>query len=133
MPGQDWKEFLAKAKECLKSAQSAEGKKLNNCAANRAYYAAYLAELAALEKFDPVKATTIQHKNIVEAFNARLIQKKKLFDGSIITDVASLESIRVKADYKPDHVTATEARDCVKMAMRVVAAIEAELTKLKES
>jgi hypothetical protein len=46
---EEWESYLAKAKECLRSARSACGMGLNNCAAKRSYYAAYLAELAAVK------------------------------------------------------------------------------------
>jgi uncharacterized protein (UPF0332 family) len=77
MPPEDWKEFLAKAKECLRSAHSASERNLNNCAANRSYYAAYLVELAALEKFAPLNLTEWRHPVVINSFNYRLIRKKE--------------------------------------------------------
>ena len=119
----DWEVFLAKADECLRVAASSRDTKDTNCAANRAYYAAYLAELAALQNISPLPLPATggwRHSTVVGAFNGRLVRRRGLFDPQIIADVAQLESLRVKADYKADHVTALEANDCVKLATNIL-------------
>ena len=127
----DWELYFQKACESLRVAHSASTRGMNNCAANRAYYAAYLAELAALQKFDPMvlPAEGWRHQNVVKAFNHRLVREKKFFDDDIIADAAYLESLRIKADYAAEHVSETESRDCFKKARKIVQAIG---KKLKE-
>lgn len=102
-----------------------------NCAANRSYYAAYLAELAALQKLDPLKLPDEgwQHPTVVNAFNARLVRKSKTFRAALIEDVSYLESQRIKADYKAEHVSEADAIECYQRATRVVEAIRRELEK----
>lgn len=127
----DWECYLEKARESLRSAQSASTRdpKMSNCAANRAYYAAYLAELAALQKLDPLKLPQEgwQHPTVVKAFNHRLVKMKKIFTSSMIESVSYLESLRIKADYKPDHVSEAEAKDCYNKARTIVQTIEKRL------
>ena len=103
---------MAKAKECLRSAHSASGRGLTNCAANRAYYAAYLAELAALQKLTSIKlpATGWRHPIVVKAFNHRLVMAKKVFEVTMVEKVGFLESLRIKADYKTESVLQSEAK-----------------------
>lgn len=131
---QDWECYLAKSKECLRSAHSAAGRGLNNCAANRAYYAAYLAELAALLKFATITLpeTGWKHPIVVRAFNHRLVGGKKLFDAKVVQQVTYLESLRIKADYKTESVSGQEANECFTIARRIVQAIEKKLTEKAE-
>jgi uncharacterized protein (UPF0332 family) len=123
---EDWECYLAKAKECLRSAHSASGRGLNNCAANRAYYAAYLAELAALQKFAKLSLPEEgwRHPTIVKAFNHRLVRGKKLFESEIIQQVSLLESLRIKADYKTESVSPSEGSECFRVARSIVQAIQ---------
>jgi uncharacterized protein (UPF0332 family) len=129
MPQEQWERYLAKAKECLRSAHSASGRGLNNCAANRAYYAAYLAELAALQKLAPLTlpATGWQHFVVVKAFNHRLVTQKKVFEAKVIGQVAQLESLRIKGDYSAENVTGPEGAECVTISRSVVQIIENKL------
>lgn len=131
---QDWECYLAKSKECLRSAQSACGRGLNNCAANRAYYAAYLAELAALQKLSSISLPEAgwQHPMVVKAFNHRLVRVKKVFDAKIVQQVTYLESLRIKADYKIETVSGTEATECYTIAREIVNQIERVLTAKAE-
>lgn len=126
MAQEQWKSYLAKAKECLRSAQSASGRGLNNCAANRAYYAVYLAELAALQKLSPLTLPTTgwQHFTVVKAFNHRLVTGKRIFDVKVIGQVAQLESLRIKGDYSEESVTGPEAAECVTISRSIVQTIE---------
>jgi uncharacterized protein (UPF0332 family) len=126
MAQEQWESYLAKAKECVRSAHSASSRGLNNCAANRAYYAAYLAELAALQKFSPLTlpATGWQHFTVVKAFNHRLVTHKKIFDAKVIGQVAQLESLRIKGDYSAENVTGPESAECVTISRSLVQIIE---------
>lgn len=125
----EWEIYLAKAEESLRVAQSAKDRGQTNSAANRAYYAAYLAEYAALAKLAPfrVSPTGGTHKTVVEAFNARLVKKKKIFESWIVQGVTELSSLRVKADYTSQNVTSAEAKECVTMAGKIVQTIGKQL------
>ncbi len=100
-----------------------------NVAANRGYYAVYQAELAALQKLDPVALpkTGWQHPTVVKAFNHRLTRKKKIFPSSIIAKVNILEGLRIKADYKAEGVTGQEAQTCFTLANGIVKVIRRKL------
>lgn len=126
---EEWEVFLAKAQECLRVAESAAAEGLTNSAANRAYYAAYLAELAALQKLDPVKMPSAgwQHPMVVNAFNYRLIRNRPLFSARVVKDVSYLESARVKADYTSKNINSSEAQQCITLARRTVRAIEEKI------
>ncbi len=131
---QDWECYLAKSKECLRSAQSACGRGLNNCAANRAYYAAYLAELAALQKLSNINLpeTGWQHPTVVKVFNYRLVKVKKIFNAWVVQQVSYLKSLRIKADYKVETVSGTEATECFRIARAIVNQIKRVLTAKAE-
>lgn len=133
MPNEDWKRYLEKSVESLLSAEIASRRvpKMCNCAANRAYYAAYLAELAAIQKIEPLvlPAEGWQHPTVVRAFNHRLIRTKGIFKSWIIEDVSFLETQRVQGDYKTDHVSEVAASECFRKASKIVATIKKELEK----
>jgi uncharacterized protein (UPF0332 family) len=122
MAQEEWEVWLGKAKECLRSAQSACGRGLNNCAANRSYYSAYLAELAALQKFAKLKlpAKGWRHPTVVRSFNHRLVRTRKLFEIKIIGQVTTLEALRIKGDYSPENVTGQEAQEGFTIARGIV-------------
>jgi uncharacterized protein (UPF0332 family) len=124
----EWEVYLAKAEEALRVAQSAKDRGQTNSAANRAYYAAYLAEYAALQKLDPLRPSPTRrtHKTVIKAFNHRLV-RNGTFDSWIIQGVTELAGLRVKADYTSQDVTAAEAKECVTMAKRIVGKIGTEL------
>src|SRR6266849_4588023 len=121
----EWEIYLAKAEESLRVAQSAKDRGQTNSAANRAYYAAYLAEYAALAKLAPfrVSPTGGTHKTVVEAFNARLVVKRNVFESWIVQGVTQLSGLRIKADYTSQDVTAAEAKECATMAKKIVQTI----------
>ncbi len=100
-----------------------------NIAATRAYYAAYLAERAALEKLAPLdpKKTRWRHTTVVSAFNSRLIKKKRTFPASIIPEVSILEGLRIKADYEAEGVTGQEAQKCFTLASGILKVIRKKL------
>jgi uncharacterized protein (UPF0332 family) len=125
-----WESYLAKARESLRVAESACSRGHCNCAANRAYYAAYLAELAAVQKLVPQRPTArggFQHHSVVNSFNAHLVRRRQDFEPTVIEDVNYLESLRIKADYKPEHVTKAEATECFNKSRRIVARIRSKL------
>ncbi len=100
-----------------------------NAAANRAYYAVNQAELAALQKLDPMALpkTGWQHPTVVKAFNHRLIRKKRIFPSSIIEKVSILEGLRIKADYEAEGVTGQEAQKCFTLASGILKVIRKKL------
>ncbi|SRR6266478_104429 len=126
---EEWEIYLAKAEESLRVAQSAKDRGQTNSAANRAYYTAYLAEFAALAKLAPfrVSPTGGTHKTVVEAFNARLVRRGNVFESWIVQGVTQLSSLRIKADYTSQDVTAAEAQECVTMAKKIVQKIAKQL------
>lgn len=129
----DWQRYLQKALESLDSARISlsQQPRMCNCAANRAYYAAYLAELAALQKLDPLKSSGDgwRHLTVVKAFNFRLIKKSKTFGRSFLQDVSYLQAQRVTADYKAEDVSDSDAVECYRRAAEIVDAVRRELEK----
>ena len=77
-------DFLSKAHDTLLAAQVLLEKELYDSCANRAYYAAFQAALAALTSFG-LKAEKSEHKWVQATFNSELLHKRKLFDGRFKT------------------------------------------------
>ena len=126
---EEWEKFLAKAKENFSAARILERRKKYSSAANRAYYAAWQAQLAALQKLKPIRKTRgiYKHRSVVEAFQSRLVGKDKPFGVGMISDISKLASLRVKADYETDDVSARDADDCAKICQRIVEGIRKKL------
>ncbi len=74
--------FLDKAKENLKMAQVSFEHECYNACANRAYYAAFQAAIAALSD-KGVSKGKYEHKWVQAEFSEKLIKRQKLYPGML--------------------------------------------------
>ncbi len=92
-------EFLIKAEENLKAAELLFENGLYNASANRAYYAALHAAVAALSDIG-IKTDQISHKAAQSNFSAELIRKRKVYPGHLKSYLMELQEKRNYADYR---------------------------------
>ena len=76
----DWRDYWEKAKENLEMALLAYEHKKHNVCARRAYYAAFLASVAALIKLTDLRAARNEwdHSSVQAELNRRLIMRRKV-------------------------------------------------------
>lgn len=108
----DWRDYWAKAKENLEMASFAYQRKKHNVCASRAYYAVFLASIAALIMLTDLRARDNEwdHGQVQAELNRRLIMRRKVFPAELGRTPMDLMELRHLADYKPRSVSATEAK-----------------------
>lgn len=108
----EWEEYWLKAKENLEMAALAYQNKKYNVSASRAYYAAFLACIVALIRFTDFRAkdNEWQHGQVQAELNRQLIMRRKLLPSDLGRTPMDLMELRHVADYKPQLVTAREAK-----------------------
>jgi uncharacterized protein (UPF0332 family) len=78
-----WQVYLAKARNSLRTAQSAyEQGDFDSCP-SRAYFAVFQAEVAALVKRTEFRQDEWRHERVQAEFNQRLIHARKVFPASL--------------------------------------------------
>jgi uncharacterized protein (UPF0332 family) len=108
----DWSDYWAKAKENLDMASFAYQRKSYNVCASRAYYAVFLASIAALIKLTDLRARDNEwdHGQVQAELNRRLIMRRKVLLGDIGRTPMDLIELRHVADYMPKSVSGKEAK-----------------------
>ncbi len=127
--------YLRKARESLASAQADVRAKRYNSAANRAYYAAFQAAVAALISYSvKPEGRNWEHRYVNSQFSGKLIWRRELFKSGMAEVLDKLFDVRINADYKPDPVSAKHEERSVRVAREFVEEIEGKLTsgRLKE-
>ena len=99
--------YLTKAIESLLTAESEFANGRYNSCANRSYYACFQAAIAAIlnEGIHPVGQWN--HQYVQAQFVGTLINKRKRYESELRQVLADNQSLRDKADYRPEFVTAT--------------------------
>jgi uncharacterized protein (UPF0332 family) len=122
--------YLRKARESLASAKADARARRYNSAANRAYYAAFQAAVAALI-FCRVRSadTEWQHRFVSEEFSGKLIRRRKEFGSSLRSVLPELFEVRIKADYGSNDVSKRDATLSVSRANEVVAAVAKKIER----
>jgi uncharacterized protein (UPF0332 family) len=122
----EWEDYWRKGKENLEIAGLALQTKRYNACASRAYYAVFLASIAALIKLTTIRATDNewQHGQVQAELNRQLIMRKKLLPSELGRIPMDLIELRHLADYKPQSVTQREAKRAYHRADRYLAAIK---------
>jgi uncharacterized protein (UPF0332 family) len=125
----EWEDYWLKAKENLESAALAYQSKKYNVCASRAYYAVFLASIAALIKLTDFRAqdNEWQHGQVQAELNRRLIIRQKVLPSELGRTPMDLMELRHLADYKPQSVAAREARRAYDRAERYLSSIERAL------
>jgi uncharacterized protein (UPF0332 family) len=125
----DWEDYWRKGEGNLEIAGLALPSKKYNACASRAYYAVFLASIAALIKLTTIRAmdNEWQHGQVQAEINRQLIMRKKLLPSELGRIPMDLIELRHLADYKPQSVTAREAKRAYDRADRFLAAIKKAL------
>jgi len=119
----DWQVYLAKARNNLRTAQSAyEQGDFDSCV-SRAYFAVFHVEIAALVKLTEFRQDRWGHDSVQGEFNRRLIRSRHLFPSSLRFIHNDLIGRRHIADYKDQHVSARTAERCLEKAAEMVSII----------
>ena len=105
-----------------------QNKKYNVCA-SRAYYAVFLASVAALIKLTTFRAddNEWQHGGVQAELNRQLIMRRKILPSEMGRTPMDLMELRHLADYKPQSVSAREAKRAYDRAERFLSSIETAL------
>lgn len=90
--------FLERAKENLDAAEILLQHEKFNASANRAYYAAFHAAVAALFHFG--HPTEIDHKPVQSSFNRFLLHERKVFPANMRSELIQMLDVRGEADYR---------------------------------
>jgi uncharacterized protein (UPF0332 family) len=95
-------EFFTKAQENIKAAELLFENGLHNASANRAYYAAFHAAIAALADVGITVdvGDRISHQTTHSNFSTELIQRRKMYPSHLKSYLIDLQSARNDADYK---------------------------------
>jgi uncharacterized protein (UPF0332 family) len=122
----EWGNYWLKGKENLETAALAYQSKKYNACASRAYYAVFLASIAALIKLTNIRArdNEWQHSQVQAELNRQLIMRKKLLPAELGRTPMDLMELRHLADYKPQSVTGKEAKRAYDRAVKFLASIE---------
>ena len=122
----EWKDYWLKARENFDVASSAHQSKKYNACASRAYYAVFLASIAALIKLTDYRARDgeWEHGQVQAELNRRLIMRNKLLPSELGRTPMDLMELRHLADYKPQSVTAREAKRACDRANKFLDSVE---------
>lgn len=101
-------EFFDKAEENLRAAQICFDSGLYNACANRAYYAALHAAVAALAHRG-IKRDKIDHGQVQADFSGELINRRKIYPAKMKSYLYDMQLVRNKADYSQDNITQQRA------------------------
>ena len=109
-------EFLAKAEENLAAAQVCFENGLYNACANRAYYSALQAAIAALAHRG-IRRDRIDHGRVQADFSGELIKRRKIYPAKLKSYLSDMQFVRDKADY-------TDKSISMKIAERMLAKLK---------
>jgi uncharacterized protein (UPF0332 family) len=115
--------YLTKAIESLLTAESEFANGRYNSCANRSYYACFLAAIAAILTEGIRPAGQWNHQFVQAQFVGLLINKRKRYESELRRILADNQSLRDKADYRPEFVTATQASRALRRTRLFVTAI----------
>ncbi|MCP4345618.1 MAG: HEPN domain-containing protein [Desulfobacterales bacterium] len=119
-------EFFSKAKENLKIAQMSFDNECYNACANRAYFAAFQAAVAALAD-KGIRNEKNDHAWVQSEFNFRLIKRQKIYPAKLKSYLLDMQHVRNIADYSLKNISKKLAREQLSQAAKMIYAIEKEL------
>jgi len=121
--------FLRKARESLASAEADLRSGRFNSAANRAYYAAFQAAVAALMDHGiRPRGASWDHKFVISEFSGKLIRRRKVVSGRLTGTLDILLQRRLRADYRAAGLSRREARDSTRKAGQFVQELDIKLS-----
>src|SRR5437763_7066129 len=107
---QDITIYLAKAEESLRTAESEFANSRYNSCANRCYYACFQAAIAALLAEGIRARGQWSHEFVQGQFVGVLINQRHLYESELRRVLSDNQYLREKAEYRPELVSATQAR-----------------------
>jgi uncharacterized protein (UPF0332 family) len=120
--------YLRKAQESLASAEADVGAGRYNSAANRAYYAAFQAAVAALLHWGIRGANTRwEHQFVPAEFATHLIRRRRIFPAEYRAALNELFYLRITGDYESADVSQSLARSAVGRARSLVGTITTKI------
>lgn len=127
----DSSDYWAKAQENLEMALLAHQRRKHNVCASRAYYSVFLASIAILIRLTDLRAKDNEwdHAQVQAQLNRRLIMRLKVLPAELGRTPMDLMELRHLADYKPQPVSATEAKRSCDRAKRFLRFVESALKK----
>ena len=120
---QDITIYLVKAAESLQTAESEFVNGRYNSCANRCYYACFQAAIAALLREGIRPRGQWSHEFVQGQFVGVLINQRHLYDRELRRVLADNQSLRDKADYRAELVTATQAGRALRRSRTFVATL----------
>jgi len=117
--------FADKASENLRAANLLFEQEMYNASANRAYYAALQAAVAALEKAG-IRFDRINHETVQARFNTELIRRRKTCPGRFRSHLSDLQLARNVADYGSRNLSNKLAKRQLNRAEEFVEALQKE-------
>lgn len=120
---QDITIYLVKATESLQTAESEFVNGRYNSCANRCYYACFQAAIAALLREGIRPHGQWSHEFVQGQFVGVLINQRHLYDRELRRVLADNQSLRDKADYRAELVTATQAGRALRRSRTFVATL----------
>src|SRR5918992_2931451 len=123
---QDLTIYLAKATESLLTAESEFANGRYNSCANRCYYACFQAAIAALLREGIRPAGQWNHQFVQAQFVGVLINKRKRYESELRRVLADNQSLRDKADYRPEFVTDTQASRALRRTRLFITTVRQE-------
>ena len=120
---QDTAIYLTKAMESLLTAETESINGRYNSCANCCYYACFQAAIAAILKEGIRPASQWHHQFVQSQFVGILINQRKRYDTELRRVLADNQSLRDKADYRPELVTAIQASRALRRTPLFVTAI----------
>jgi uncharacterized protein (UPF0332 family) len=127
--------YLRKSRESLASARADVRAERHNSAANRAYYAAFQAAVAALIDAEIRPQEDWEHRFVASQFSGKLVKRRKLYASRLAGTLERLFELRITADYRPSDVSAKEAERATKLAEGYASEIETNMStkRLREA
>jgi uncharacterized protein (UPF0332 family) len=120
---QDITIYLTKAEESLRTAESEFANGRYNSCANRCYYACFQAAIGALLAEGIRTRGQWSHEFVQGQFVGRLINQRHLYETQLRRVLSDNQTVRDKADYRPELVTATQASRALQRTRMFVAAV----------
>ena len=124
-------DYFAKAEANLEMALLAYRRRRNNVSASCAYYAVFLASIAALIELTDLRAPENEwdHSQVQAELNWRLVMRRKVLRAELGRTPMDLIGLRHLADYKPQSVSGAEAKRACQRATRFVLSIQTVINK----
>ena len=120
---QDISIYLTKAMESLLTAETESINGRYNSCANRCYYACFQAAIAALLSEGIHPTGQWNHQFVQTQFVGALNNQRKRYESELRRVLSDNQSLRDKADYRPELVTATQASRALRRTRLFVTAI----------